>query len=254
MEQNTSLSRLYFDSSFGQVNVLTRQQYEKAASHFECLYKDILPEDRGAAILDVGCGCGHFLYYLTKQNYNAFLGIDISPQQIDHCKTAITDRVQVHDVFEFLKSNDDTYDVITAHDLVEHIPKERTLELLALVHQALKRGGTFIVRVPNMSNPLSLDSRYSDFSHEAGFTVKSLRQVLSVGGFRNVRILAPQQIEVHSFRNRGRKMLVKALHALIRLSYYIQDFTVPEHLDKNITAVCNATRPDSSGVRSETCS
>jgi len=88
-----------------------------------------------------------------------------------------------------------------------------------------------------MSNPFSLDTRYSDFTHEIGFTAKSLYQVLWSGGFRDIRILPSKIIPVRSVRNFARRILVNVLHKSIRFLYYIQDFTVPQNLDKNLVAV-----------------
>jgi hypothetical protein len=126
---------------------------------------------------------------------------------------------------------------MSAHDLLEHIPKEKTLAFLDLVYQSLNKNGILIARVPNMSNPFSLDSRFRDFSHETGFTEKSLYQVLARAGFKEIEI-SSTRIHVHSFRNRIRRMLVHALFAVIRFLYYIQDFSVPMNLGKNLIAIC----------------
>ena len=227
----------YFDSSFKHGNILTSEQYEKTAGDFDALYEAIVPQDRKASFLDIGCGAGHFLYYLAKKGYSNFLGIDLSIQQIDYCKKNISENVQHADAFEFLKNKVDFYDVITAHDVLEHIPKHSSIQFVQLVYSALKSKGISILRMPNMSNPFSLNSRYNDFTHEIGFTEKSLYQLLWLGGFRNIEILPSKTITVRSFHNRVRKILVKALHGFIKFSYYIQDFTVPENLDKNLTVV-----------------
>jgi len=237
MERNKELFDEYLSSSFKQANILTKEQYEKASDSFEVSYGKLLPEDKGAAILDVGCGTGHFLYYLKKKGYKNFLGIDISPQQIEFCKENISEKVKLANGLEFLKDKNRIYDVVAAHDLLEHMPKEKILFFVDVVYNSLKKEGIFIVRVPNMSNPFSLDSRHSDFTHEIGFTAKSLYQVLWSGGFRDIRILPPKIISVHSFRNFVRRILVNILHKFIRFLYYIQDFTMPQNLDKNLVAV-----------------
>jgi len=236
-EDNGRIFDEYFSSSFKQVNILTKEQYEKASDNFELSYGKFLPKNKNATILDVGCGTGHFLYYLKNKGYKNFLGIDISPQQIEFCKKNISEKVKLANGLEFLKDKDKIYDVVAAHDLLEHIPKDKILFFVNVVHNSLKKKGIFIVRVPNMSNPFSLDTRYSDFTHEIGFTAKSLYQVLWSGGFRDIRILPPKIISVHSFRNFVRRILVNILHKFIRFLYYIQDFTVPQNLDKNLVII-----------------
>lgn len=80
----------YADTVFKDVNILTDEQFKKASIKFEDLYGGILPGNRDSNILDIGCGAGHFLYYLKTKGYNNFLGIDISPQQVEYCKKDIT--------------------------------------------------------------------------------------------------------------------------------------------------------------------
>ena len=177
------------------------------------------------------------MYHLKKKGYRNFFGVDVSLQQIQYCQEHISDKVAVIDGMNFLEDKASAYDVITAHDVMEHIFKKETLRFLELVYKALKKGGVFIVRVPNMSNPFGLDARYSDFTHEVGFTSKSLYQILWIAGFRDIVILPPAQIAVGSFRNWVRKYLVAMVHRLIQFFYYIQDYTVPKNLDKNLIAV-----------------
>lgn len=224
----------YTDTVFGDVNILTEEQFEKASAQFEDLYGEILPIDKDARILDIGSGTGHFLYYLKKKEYGNFLGIDISPQQVDYCKKNITEKVEIADCFEYLKEKKDTFDFVSAHDMLEHVQKDRVIPLLKDIFSALKKGGIFAARVPNMDNPLSLSSRYGDFTHEVGYTYKSLLQVLRSAGFDEIKVLPSGLVRIKSFPNLVRKMIIGILHGLLRFSYYVQDFTVPEYLDKNI--------------------
>lgn len=227
----------YFESGFKYTNILKRKGYENACIEYDSLYGKILPDDRNAAILDVGCGTGHFLYYLKKRGHKNFLGIDISPQQVEFCKKNLSVNVELADAISFLKGKEGKYTVVVAHDVLEHVPKEDVFTFLELIYGALKREGIFIIRVPNMSNPFSLDSRYRDFTHETGFTEKSLYQILSNVGFRGIEI-SSTIIRKDSFRKRVRRALVDLLHKCIRFLYYIQDFSVPENLGKNLIVIC----------------
>lgn len=227
----------YFDSTYKQVNILTEEQFNMASEGFERAYQGYIPEDKSSAILDVGCGCGHFLYYLKKKDYTNFFGIDISESQVKYCREQITDKVQQADAMDYLKNKNEVYDVIAAHDVLEHVPKNESRSFLKLILASLKPKGIVIARVPNMSNPLGLDARYSDFTHEVGFTGKSLYQLFWSAGFRDIEILPPQKIPVRSFRNFVRRILIDLLQRTIRLFYYIQDYTVPQNLDKNLIVI-----------------
>ncbi len=223
----------YFESVYRHANILTDAQFHRVAEQFDLLYRDVLPPGRDAAILDFGCGTGQFLFYLKKIGYRNCLGIDRSAQQVAYCKKHVHENVIVVDGLKFLKGRRDEFDVIAAHDVLEHFPKDRTLVFLERTRQALKPGGLLILRVPNMSNPLSLASRYNDFTHEAGFTAVSLAQLLTTAGFAGIRLL-PQKIVVRSFRNLGKKLARAFIHRAIRFVYYVLDYNVPENLDKNL--------------------
>ncbi|NQT32165.1 MAG: class I SAM-dependent methyltransferase [Candidatus Omnitrophica bacterium] len=235
MTSDKKLFEDYFESSFKYGNILTQEQYEKASADFERRYGRFLPEDKDAAILDIGCGSGHFLYYLDKAGYRNFQGVDLSKEQVEYCRKNITEKVKLADGMEVLASGE-VYDVIVANDLMEHLPKNDVIPFLEKARAALSEEGVFIARVPNMSNPFSLESRYCDFTHEVGFTEKSLYQVLWVAGFRNIDVLGPAGTPVSSFRNLVRKCIVSVLHSTIKFFYYVQDFTVPRNLDKVLVA------------------
>ena len=227
----------YFESSYKHGNILTQEQLAMAAEAYANDYQGFLPQNKNAAILDFGCGTGDFLYFLKKQGYDDYYGVDISGSQIEYCRKNISNRAERINGMDFLADKKERYDLIAAHDVLEHIPKSDALRFLELSRNALKKGGTLILRVPNMSNPFGLDARFNDFTHEFGYTNKSLYQVLYLSGFKDIKILPPREITVKSFRNFIRKILVKLLHKAIRFSYYIQDYTVPKNLDKNLIAI-----------------
>lgn len=234
---NEKIYNEYLKSSFNCSNILTEKEYEKAYSEYDRNFGNVLPDNENARILDVGCGTGHFLYFLKKKGYKNFLGIDISPQQVEFCKKNVSETVNLADAFEFLNDTEGVYDVIVAHDVLEHIKKKNILDFLDLAFTSLNNNGIFIIRVPNMSNPFSLDSRYRDFTHETGFTEKSLYQVLYVSGFRDIEIFSTK-IQIRSFRNRVRNLMLDLLHKGIRSLYYIQDLAVPKNLGKNLIVIC----------------
>ncbi|TEU06070.1 MAG: class I SAM-dependent methyltransferase, partial [Candidatus Aminicenantes bacterium] len=138
----------YFSSIFSLSNVFSKKEYENSSSQFELNYERLMPSARNAQILDVGCGAGHFLYYLGKKGYTDFLGIDISRQQVDFCRENISQRVELADAFEYLKDKKKAFDAVVANDMLEHIPKEEIITFVKLVNTALKDNGIFLIRTP----------------------------------------------------------------------------------------------------------
>ncbi len=99
--------------------------------------------------LDVGCGAGTFIS--TLRGPGRSIGVDISDRQIryawEHCRS------QMHE-FQTVDSGPlpfrrNTFDVVTALELMEHLTPEDGLRLMNEVHRVLKPQGCFILSTPN---------------------------------------------------------------------------------------------------------
>lgn len=183
MTEKNKIFDKYLSSIFVTENTFSKKEYDEHFEFYNINYGKFLPENKNANILDIGCGAGHFLYFLKKKGYKNILGIDISPEQVAFCKEKnISEEIELADAFEFLKNKINYYDAIISNDVIEHIPKDKIIDFLILINNALKSKGLFFARTPNLGHPLAIYSRYKDFTHEIGFTDKSLYQVLWVAG------------------------------------------------------------------------
>ena len=162
--------------------------YERQAQVYERMYSRFFPKDRDAYILDIGCGTGLFLYYLKSRGYENAYGIDASQENIAFVQQYITKNCAAIELEDFLKNENEMYDIIVMNDVLEHISKERIIPSLHVIHEALRPGATFISLVPNMENPLTVYQRWADFTHTFGFTRNSLTMVLKWAGFRKVSV------------------------------------------------------------------
>jgi len=160
-----------------------------------------IPEDRNAAILDVGCGMGHFLAYLEARGYTRCSGTDASLEQVEFCRTHL--KSQVHhsgDIIEFLKRNSG-WDCVILKDVIEHLPRHLVIPILSSICDALNPGGSLLVETGNLTSVTGVYLRYIDFTHECGFTENSLRQVLKAAGFSTIE-LRPNQDRFYSWKSR----------------------------------------------------
>ncbi|MCK4529409.1 class I SAM-dependent methyltransferase, partial [candidate division WOR-3 bacterium] len=138
-------------------------EFKNYAKGAKKLYSHLLPKDKKTRILDIGCGQGHFLFYLLSEGFNNVTGVDISPEQVAFCKKYVTQNVFCSDYESWLKG--EQYNVIVMNELLEHIPKPKIIPCLKQIYAALVGGGRVIIKVPNMRNPFNLAARYIDFTH-----------------------------------------------------------------------------------------
>jgi 2-polyprenyl-3-methyl-5-hydroxy-6-metoxy-1,4-benzoquinol methylase len=151
-----------------------------------------LPQDKGAFILDLGCGGGEFLDFLRRSGFRELHGVDYSGEQVARCHDrGLPFVTKVADAKAFLRTHVGQFDCVVMNDVLEHIPKADCIATLEEVRHALKPGGALLVKVPNAANVFGLVARYLDFTHEIAFTEHSLRQVLLASGYRDVEVKGP---------------------------------------------------------------
>ena len=200
-------------------------EFKNYAKGAKKLYSHLLPKDKKTRILDIGCGQGHFLFYLLSEGFNNVTGVDISPEQVAFCKKYVTQNVFCSDYESWLKG--EQYNVIVMNELLEHIPKPKIIPCLKQIYAALVGGGRVIIKVPNMRNPFNLAARYIDFTHEVGFTENSLYQVLTAAGFSNVEIEPKIQDSLKGLWRKPKRVIGylvrKILVFILKLFFSISD-------------------------------
>jgi 2-polyprenyl-3-methyl-5-hydroxy-6-metoxy-1,4-benzoquinol methylase len=152
---------------------------------FERIAKSIPP---GASVLDVGCGRGDFLRYLTQTRPDLRLsGIDLSSNQS-------VDGIRFLQGDIMLTGIDECFDAIVSLAVIEHI--SGVTEFVQRIHDLINPGGIAIVMTLNEGSllyglaragyhlgvPLVFNRLYSRH-HLHHFTRKSFRTALRNGGF-----------------------------------------------------------------------
>lgn len=155
-----------------------------------------LPDD--SRVLDLGCGTGGLLYWLSKQPDIQPVGIDLSPSMVEVINKYIPDaEAYCGDGLEFLREHPETFNGIFCKDVLEHLPDEDTcLEWIETALKALVPGGFFYCRVPNAANFTSNQLLYNDLTHHRCFARKSLLMLLEVGGFSECAVIPVRPIEI----------------------------------------------------------
>jgi SAM-dependent methyltransferase len=126
-------------------------------------------------ILDVGCGTGANLEMLA--NFGASEGVDVSDDALEFCRAK---GLQVHKgLAEKLPFEDESFDVVTALDVVEHLDDD--VAGLKEMHRVLKRGGKTLIFVPAFMWLWGVQDDISN--HRIRYTKKQIVERLKKAGF-----------------------------------------------------------------------
>lgn len=166
----------------------TEEHINKMVALYSKIIASHFPPHKNSNILDVGCGMGFLMVSLKESGYQFISGIDTDDQQVRSCRQKNLDVTLIPDTTGFLKENTGKYDVITAFDVLEHVPVSGQIDFVKAIYGSLKPGGVFIATVPNANSFLASRNRYIDHTHHVLFTEVSLDFVLYNGGFRDIEI------------------------------------------------------------------
>lgn len=99
-----------------------------------------------------------------------------------------------NDIGEFLSDKQEQFEFIHMAHVIEHVPKYSLLWVVDSLYWALRRGGSLLLRTPNMEGPCANSSLYVTMTHEYGFAGSNLMSLLDICGFEDVRLLTfPEQ-------------------------------------------------------------
>ncbi|MEM1589200.1 MAG: class I SAM-dependent methyltransferase [Candidatus Bathyarchaeia archaeon] len=191
------------------------------------LFLPHLPADKQAPILEVGCGRGNFLKFLSEEGYQNFLGVDISPEAVGFCQRYITDRVLlIEDLQTFLREHRGQFEAIVMLDVLEHIPKAEVVSVGYCLREALTEGGRLIVKTLNAANPWAWLLFGSDLTHEQIFSEISLREWCLSVGFSKVNLF-PHNLPAKGLKRRLRLTGRSIVHKMYRLLWFFDYISLP---------------------------
>ncbi len=174
-----------------------------------------LPE--GSPVLDIGCGTGYLLYWLSRHRGIAPVGVDASASQLEVARAALPSaELHLDDAVDFLRARPGCFAGVFCMHVLEHLPDEdQCLALAEAARAALRPGGFLVCAVPNAACLVGGFNRYVDITHHRIFTEYSLFQLLEVAGLRDCRVLR----ERHGlFLGRVQAAVARALHSMVFLA------------------------------------
>jgi 2-polyprenyl-3-methyl-5-hydroxy-6-metoxy-1,4-benzoquinol methylase len=220
------------------------RDYELTSAGFGEWYYNCLPTDKRARILDIGCGDGKFLFFLQRKGYTRIEGLELSSRQAEEARKHVECPIHVvDDTLAFLRKHSSIYQTITMNDVLEHVPKNETVSLLRGILMALQPNGCVVVNVPQVSGFTSVFCRYNDFTHETLFTEMSLKQVLLLAGFSDIRFISQKWPLKWTPRHLAFRLVRLLWYGILKLIYTIESPGEKHPRSFQVRLVASANRP-----------
>lgn len=151
-----------------------------------------------ARVLDVGAGDGALGRRLGGARYTT---VDPDPgRDADH---------------RTLDDVDGTFDVVACLEVIEHVPADDAIALLAAVRQRLAVGGRLVVSTPNTMNPTAF---LTTVDHRTPWRWDELGGVLESLGYRVDRIV---RVQNDPWLRRVGRRLVAPLHRVLGIDWAV---------------------------------
>lgn len=153
-------------------------------------FSDIIIRKGYGNLLDIGVAYGFFLK-ACESSFKTF-GCDISSYAVSRARrNSPKSQIIVCDVSKGLPYKDNTFDVVTMFDAIEHI--DRYDELLHDVYRVMKPEGLLVLTTPNRwsMDSILFGKNYwykRDTTHKMIFSKSSLKETLLRSGFIDVNI------------------------------------------------------------------
>ena len=166
--------------------------------------RDFIVEDinNNVSILDVGANDRNLHDFLVRTCKKDFFyrSMDI-------------DKSLSHDYYSF-EEIQEKFDVIVCLEVIEHLPTEEALDLLAKEYELLKEGGVLYISTPNVFHPTAL---WRDSTHRSGYRYGELAGFLAAIGYRELEIYRVGRMK---FLNKVRAVLANPILRLLQIDYY----------------------------------
>lgn len=152
--------------------------------------QQFLPDWSKGRFIDVGSGRGEWLDILRENGALDYVGVDLNRRQNGICKTR--GHVTVcEDCIQYLKKQpENSVDLITGFQIIEHLAMSDLMELLKQSYHALKPGGMILFETPNPRNLIvGADTFYIDPSHKRPLPSELVGFFVEWNGFRQIRCI-----------------------------------------------------------------
>lgn len=209
---------MQYNEFYGKPNDTLRES--RLREYRDLFIEPFFPKDTNIRVLELGCGYGLFMDACRENGYRNIFGVDFNAASVEYAKKELgLGNATQGDAFVYLDNQpDDSFDVIVAANFVEHVKKERVPSLFVLVAQKLKKGGKFIIEVPNADSIHGVHTFFSDMTHEWAYTKPLIVHLMNQAGLGDIKVL-PNRVRHSKLIRLAQKILTKIVSGDDKLQY-----------------------------------
>ncbi len=175
--------------------------YRRKARGYSRRFGRILDAEDISSCLDVACATGLLANYLCRRGCKDVVGVDLNESLVAVARRNVPDAEFVaDDAVHYTAACGRKFDVVFLLDLLEHLDRQRVVELLTNVREILNDGRFAVVRVPNLNCIHSTGAFYGDWTHCTPFTERALFHIAKLGGFSRVELCG--QFRMQNFKGK----------------------------------------------------
>lgn len=169
---------------------------------------------RGTRLLELGYGSGSLLRWAESKGLECY-GIESNPVLVDASKDSGLRTFRSLDEASTALGPAAVH-LVTAFDVLEHIPQDLLSKYFLGIEQLLVPGGIFIARFPNGDSPFGLALQNGDLTHVTAIGSRKISHLASMSRLQVLEIRNPAQPNLGlAFADRIRRCVANGLRFLI---------------------------------------
>ena len=172
----------------GWESLFTYSKYQ--AKQFEDIFSGLNLENIN--ILEIGYGSGSLMRWLSDQGA-LVSGVEIQEELLNAAKE---NSFQVYSSLENI--NTESFDLVIALDVFEHIEKAHLSDYLNSVNQITSSNGMLLARFPNCQSPNSVFTQYGDPTHVSKLSVPIFTHHTKLANFDFIKAFEGKAIQIYS--------------------------------------------------------
>lgn len=169
----------FYSEMAGGVSHVLEQQYR--------VYLPLLQKIPAGKVLDIGCGAGEFLNFLTHNGVTA-MGIDLDAHEVERANERGLTAVHA-EATEYFTRCEEKFAAISLLQVIEHVPPMLVRPLIEACANALVPGGMLLIETVNLRNPNAVNTFYTDPTHQVPLADNYMSFIFQWNGLESVEYI-----------------------------------------------------------------